>query len=174
MARALAPLLLSLLMVAPAQAADPPPTGFFTFSFVVELPGPVDEMYDALTGDISGWWDHTQSEAPLSLEIQAQPGGHFLEIFDETGDGVIHATVTYAQRGKKLRMVGPFGLAGHAIEMVTTYELEPLPEDRSRLTVTVHAAGEVHPGWDEIVEQTWRHFIEDRFLPWVTAGKHRQ
>ena len=165
-------LTLVVLAVAPAQGADPPPTGSFTFSFAVELPGPCKEMYDALTGDISGWWDHTMSEAPVSLEIQARPGGHFIETFDESGDGVVHATVTYAQRGKMLRMVGPLGLAGHAIEIVTTYELEPLPEDRSSLTVTVHAAGEVHPGWDEIVEQTWHHFIDDQFLPWVTAGKH--
>jgi hypothetical protein len=114
------------------------------------------------------------SGAPLRLEIEPHPGGRFLETFDATGDGVVHATVTYAQRGKKLQMMGPLGLAGHAIHMVTTYDLEPLDPGRSRLTVTVHAAGEVHPGWDEVVLATWRHFIDDRFLPWVTAGKHRE
>ena len=165
--------LLLVLLTAMAVLAEAPPTGSFAFSFNVELPGPADEMYDALTGDVSGWWDHTMSGSPLSLELQAWPGGHFLETFDETGDGVIHATVTYAERGKKLMMVGPLGLAGHAIHMVSTYELESLEDGRSRLTVTVHAAGEVHPGWDEIVAKTWHHFIDDQFVPWVTAGKHR-
>ena len=174
MARVSTTLLLALLITAPALAVTPPPTGSFNFTFAVDLPGPPDEMYDALTGDISGWWDHTMSDAPLSLELQAWPGGHFLETFDDTGEGVIHATVTYAQRGQKLMMVGPLGLAGHAIHMVTTYEMEQLEGGRSRLTVTVHAAGEVHPGWDEIVLQTWHHFIDDRFLPWVTAGNHRE
>jgi len=166
--------LVILTLVAGLAAADTPPTGSFSFTFTVDLPGPADEMYDALTGDISGWWDHTMSGDPVSLELQAWPGGQFLETFDETGDGVIHATVTYAQRGKKLMMVGPLGLAGHAIHMVTTYVLESLEGGRSRLTVTVHAAGEIHPGWDEVVLATWHHFIDDRFLPWVTAGKHRE
>ena len=176
-----APLLVALLVVAPllvvparAELAEAPPTGSFAFSFAVELPGPPVEMYDALTGDISGWWDHTMSDDPVALEIQARPGGHFLETFDASGDGVVHATVTYAKRGEKLRMVGPLGLAGHAVHMVTTYELEALDGDRSRLTVSVHASGEVHPGWDEIVLATWHHFIDDRFVPWVTAGKHRE
>ena len=161
--------------LAPAQAAaDPPPTGSFAFSFSVDLPGPPEEMYDALAGDISGWWDHTTSGDPIALEIQARPGGQFLETFDESGDGVVHATVTYARRGEKLQMVGPLGLAGHAVHMVTTYDLEPLDGGRSRLTVTVHAAGEVHPGWDEVVLATWHHFIDDRFVPWVAAGKHRE
>jgi uncharacterized protein YndB with AHSA1/START domain len=168
-------LLVGLALISgPSRADEAPPTGSFAFSFAVDLPGPPEEMYDALTGDISGWWDHTMSEAPIGLEIQAWPGGFFLETFDETGDGVAHASVTDARRGKTLRMVGPLGLAGHAIHMVTTYDLEPLDGGRSRLTVSVHAAGEVHPGWDEVVLATWHHFIDDRFVPWVAAGKHRE
>jgi uncharacterized protein YndB with AHSA1/START domain len=168
--------LLALLTAAPAVAElqDPPPTGSFAFSFAVDLPGPPAAMYDALTGDVSGWWDHSMSGDPIALEIQARPGGRFIETFDASGDGVVHATVTYAKRGEKLQMVGPLGLAGHAVHMVTTYDLENLDGGRSRLTLTVHAAGEVHPGWDEIVLATWRHFIDDRFVPWVTAGKHRE
>jgi hypothetical protein len=162
-----------LLLAAVAVAAEAPPTGSFSFRIAADLPGSPDEMYDALTGDISGWWDHTMSEAPVSLVIEARPGGRFLEVFDESGDGVVHATVTYAHRGRMLRMVGPLGLAGHAVTMVTTYELAPLDQGKCRLTVTVHASGEVHPGWDAVVQRTWEHFIVDRFVPWVTAGKHR-
>jgi len=167
-------LVLSLLaggFVTAADAADPPPTGSFAFSFAVDLPGPPDAMYDALTGDVSGWWDHSMSGAPLALVIEPRPGGRFLETFDDSGDGVVHATVTYAKRGEKLQMVGPLGLAGRAIHMVTTWELAPLDGERSRLAVTVHASGEIHPGWDTVVEATWHHFIDERFVPWVTAGQ---
>lgn len=159
-------LMLIVVLAGSSLTAGEVPTGSFTFSFDVELPGSPEAMYDALTGDISAWWDHTMSGDPLRLEIQARPGGQFLEVFDESGDGVVHATVTYAQRGKLLRMEGPLGLAGHAIHMVTTYTLVPTAEG-SRLTVQVNAAGEVHEGWPEVVEQTWRHFIEGRFVPYI-------
>jgi hypothetical protein len=168
------PSLVALLMLVTTgvMAAETVPTGSFAFSFEVALPGTCEEMYDALTGDISGWWDHSMSGDPWRLVIEPQPGGRFLELFDESGDGCVHATVTYAERGKLLRMVGPLGLAGHAIDMVTTWTLTPA-EQGCRLEVQVRAAGEVHEGWPGIVEQTWHHFIEDRFVPYVEAGKHR-
>jgi hypothetical protein len=86
----------------------------------------------------------------------------------------VHATVADVERSEKLQMVGPLGQAGHAIHLVTTDDLEPLDPGRSRLTVTIQVAGEVHPGWDSVVLATWRHSIDDRFVPWVTAGKHRE
>ncbi len=167
-----ATIMLFMTLTMTATGGEAPLTGSFAFSFTTELPGQPDVMYDALTGDISGWWDHTMSGAPLRLEIEARPGGHFIEVFDDSGDGVIHATVIGAQRGKMLRLEGPLGLAGHAIHMVTTYQLEPMEGGRTRLTVQVHAAGEIHDGWAEVVEKTWRHFIEEQFVPWVTEGHH--
>lgn len=149
-----------------ATATEAAPYGTFAFSLEVDVPRSPEQTYDLLTGDISAWWDHTMSGDPLRLEIQPRPGGHFLEVFDASGDGVVHATVTQAQRGKLLRMVGPFGLAGYAVDMVTTYTLTAA-DTGCRLMVTVHAAGEVHEGWPEIVEKTWRHFIVDRFVPFV-------
>jgi hypothetical protein len=167
-------LVLMLLVTAAQATADgvqAHPHGTFAFAIAVDLPGTAEAMYDALTGDISAWWDHSFSGHPVRLEIEPYPGGRFIEIIDEAGDGVVHATVTAAQRGKLLRMEGPLGLAGHAIHMVTTYTLWPA-EAGSRLEVSVRGAGEVHEAWPAIVERTWRHFIEDRFVDHVTAGKH--
>ena len=77
-----------------------------TFSFEMNFSYPGDPVfvYDHLTGDISDWWDHSFSEKPYKLFIEARPGGGFYEIFDESGDGVKHATVIFAQRGHMLRM----------------------------------------------------------------------
>jgi len=147
--------------------------GAFSFSLTATLPDHTEAVFDALTGDIGGWWDHSQSEAPERLYIEARPGGGFWEIFDATGAGVRHAVVTYAQRGQRLRFEGPLGLAGHAILMVTTYELEALSADTTRLTVTVHGAGEMHEGWPKVIEKTWHHFIFERFVPFVESGRHR-
>jgi hypothetical protein len=149
-----------------------PNYGTFTFEQQLTLPGPPDIIYDALTGDISDWWDHSFSEKPYKLYLEAKPGGGFYEIFDESGDGVLHATVTAAQRGKLLRFVGPLGLAGNAIDLVCTYTLEPVEHDSTKLALSVHAAGEKQPDWPPVVEKVWQHFLFEQFKPYVEAGKH--
>ena len=151
------------------RAAESLPTGAFSFALARTLPGATDAIYDALTGDISGWWDHSISTDPLRFYIEARPGGGFWEIFDASGDGVRHAEVIYAERGSLLRMEGPLGLTGHAITMVTTYELQPVGSDSTLLTVRVHGAGEMHESWPELIEKTWQHFIDDRFQPYIAT-----
>jgi len=74
-------------------------TGAFQIVQEVVLPASPEAVYDAATGDISGWWDHHVSDHPKKLYIEAKPGGGFWEIFDDSGDGVLHATVIYAERG---------------------------------------------------------------------------
>jgi hypothetical protein len=93
-----------------------------------------------MTGDISGWWDHSFSESPKALYIEAKPGGGFYEIFDDSGDGVLHATVIMASRGKMLRFEGPLGFSGHGMTTVTTWAYEP-HEDGTQLRLTVNAMG---------------------------------
>ncbi len=151
----------------PRQNCPPAPSGS---RFGVTLPGTPTQIYDTVTGDISGWWDHTMSDHPARLEIEPRPGGGFWEIFDDSGDGVRHAVVTYAKRGEVLRFEGPLGLTGHALHMVTTYTLAAAGADSTRLTLAVQAAGELDPRWPAVVEQTWRHFIFERLQPYVAAG----
>jgi hypothetical protein len=183
MTRVLSSLFL-LLVVAPsisAQTTNPkpaptsPPYGTFAFTDEVTLPGTPETIYDAITGDISGWWDHSFSKKPYKLFIEPKPGGGFYEIFSERGDGVLHATVTYAERAKTLRFVGPLGLAGRAIDLVTTYGFAPVGADSTKLTLAVHGAGEMETGLDTMVRGVWRHFLFERFRPFVegTVRKSR-
>jgi len=145
----------------------------FKFEFEITLPGSPEVIYDAITGDISGWWDHKFSENPARFFIEAKPGGGFWEYFDEKGEnGVLHARVIYADRGKFLRMDGPLGLSGQAIQMVHTYSLTKVKPDSTQLKLSVHAAGEMDDSIAPIVEKVWRHFIIDQFKPYVEAGKH--
>ena len=141
--------------------------GVFSFDKEVTLPGIPEEIFDAVTGDISGWWDHSVSEDPLEFYIDPVPGGGFWEIFDEEGNGILHATVTAADRGKLLRFDGPLGLAGKAIHLVTTYTFEIVGEDSTLLKVSIHAAGEIAEGVPELVESVWDHFIFERLKPYV-------
>jgi hypothetical protein len=151
----------------------PQPAGGFSFNLDTTVPGTPEEIFDALTGNIGGWWDHTVSESPLRLYIEPKPGGGFFERFDESGDGVRHAVVTAASRGELLRFEGPLGLAGNALLMVHTYELKPVGTGSTHLTVTVRATGEVQEGWAEAVEGVWHHFIDERFVPYIESGRHR-
>jgi hypothetical protein len=146
----------------------------FSFDKQVTLPGTPEIIFDAVTGDISGWWDHHMSENPKELFIEPTPGGGFWEIFDDEGNGVLHAKVIYADRGKMLRFDGPLGLSGKAIQIVTTYKFEPVGTDSTLFKVSVHAAGEVDEGIPAIVEKVWEHFIFEQLEPYIKSGKHLQ
>lgn len=145
----------------------------FTVAQELFLPVPPEEAYDAMTGDISGWWDHSFSEEPAALFIEPKPGGGFVELFDESGDGVLHATVTYADRGKLLRLVGPLGLAGNPFTMVMTFVFEPA-KGGTTVKLTAVSMGEMQDGWDAAVDGVWHHFLFERLKPWVEAGNHRK
>ena len=144
----------------------------FSFDKQVTLPGTPEMIFDAVTGDISGWWDHPMSEHPKKFFIEPIPGGGFWEIFDDEGNGVLHATVIYADRGKMLRFDGPLGLSGKAIQIVTTYQFEPVGTDSTLFEVSVHAAGEVDEGIPAIVERVWEHFIFEQLKPYIESGKY--
>jgi hypothetical protein len=146
----------------------------FSFGKEVTLPGTPEIIFDAVTGDISGWWDHTMSENPVSFYIEPIPGGGFWEMFDDEGNGVLHATVIYADRGKLLRFDGPLGLSGQAIKLVTTYTFSPVGTDSTLFKVSVHGSGEVMEGLPKIVEGVWEHFIFEQLQPYIIAGKHLQ
>ena len=172
-------LALAALVAGNAAAQEPaaierPEVGAFAFEHVLMLPGAPEEIYDAATGDISGWWDHSLSGGPARLILEPWPGGRFLEVFEEgSRDGVVHATVTIARRGELLRFEGPLGLTGHAIRGVHTYRFEPAG-DSTRMTVSVHMSGELANEWPEVVERAWRHFLFERFAPYVERGAHRE
>ena len=165
-------LLLAISSVLIAQENKKAKYDVFSFDKEVTLPGTPETIFDAVTGDISGWWDHSFSDSPKKFFIEARPGGGFWEIFDEKGNGVLHATVIYSDRGKILRFNGPLGLSGKAIQVVTTYTFNPVSSDSTMFKVSVHAAGEVDEGVPEIVESVWNHFIFEQLEPYIKSGKH--
>ncbi|MEW5701974.1 MAG: hypothetical protein AB1792_07075 [Candidatus Zixiibacteriota bacterium] len=153
-----------------AAIRDSSSTGF-TVIHELDLPGVPTTIFDAMTGDISGWWDHSFSESPRALYIEPKPGGGFYETFDASGHGALHATVTYADRGKLLRFVGQLGLSGQPLSMVHSVEFAPLGTDSTRVTLTVRAFGQIAAGWATAVDGAWRHFLFERFKAYVENGR---
>jgi uncharacterized protein YndB with AHSA1/START domain len=165
---------LAVAMARSPVSAQVKPASVFSFSFEVTLPATPVEIYDALTGDISGWWDHHFVEKPYRLFIEAKPGGGFTEIFDASGDGARHATVILAERGKRLRFDGPLGLSGQAIQTVTSYDLASSGRGSTTLTVSVHGSGEIDDKIPGVVEKVWKHFILERFKPYIESGAYKK
>lgn len=152
----------------------------FEFDLTVALPVMRADVWQALTGDVSGWWNQRFSETPDRLVLFPRPGGAFWEYFDRDGaTGVEHAEIIVAQPPEGLVMTGPFGFSGNAVEMVVTYALEPVAEEElsgdldrtgSILTVTVTVFGVYKDGWDTDARAVWRHLIEDRLKGYLEAG----
>lgn len=163
--------LVLLIILVSCQPAPRPVQSSFQFEHQLTLPGDPAEIYDAISGDISGWWDHSFSDNPYKLYIEAKPGGGFYEIFDKSGDGALHATVILAQRGKILRFEGPLGLSGRAINLVCTYNFQDAEGDSTILKLEVSMSGEADESVCETVKQVWHHFLFDRFQPYIENGK---
>jgi hypothetical protein len=155
----------------PGALAEPSawtPRGY-TFELEVTVPAQAEVAWDAFTGDVSPWWDHHFAKAPKALTIAREPGGSFLEIFDEDGHGAEHARVTHAIRGRMLRLVGPLGLVGEGVDVDATLRFLG-NKDETQVRLTAHVTGKVTDDLAETVEQVWRHFLIDRYAAHVRGG----
>ena len=162
--------ILTLLLASPLHA-EPRVLQLAGFAFEVEttVTGTPEEAFGAFTAETLQWWDHHFATHPKQLYFEPRPGGGFMEIFDEAGNGARHATVIYAERPKMLRFVGPLGLAGKALDMVHTLRFTPAEGGGTKLHLEVHGFGEAEPGLPAMVEQVWRHFLVERFQPYMAA-----
>lgn len=168
--------LLSMLALMTQDAAAEPPAAFevqgFRSQIVVEIGAPVAEVFDAATGDISGWWDHSFSGNPAELVIEPRFGGRFYErvVAGEAG-GALHATVIYVDPPTRLRLDGPLGLSGRAVHLVSSWTLSEA-QGGTLFTVDLSLAGEVDADLAAAVTNVWDHFIRERLKAYVEAGCH--
>lgn len=147
-------------------------TGGFAITHVLTLPGTPESIYDTITGDLGPWWDHKFSKSPHAFFIEPWAGGGFYELFDADGNGVRHASVIWAERGKRLRFEGPLGLSGNGIVFVSTYDLSAVG-DSTRIAFSASAAGKFDPSWPGVVDGVWKHFLFEALKPYVESGKNR-
>ena len=162
----------SLFIIVVSAVAEPTefPIKGFTITEQVMLPVAPARAFELMTGDISGWWDHHFVDYPRRLYIEPKAGGGFYEMFDDKEHGAKHATVTYADPGKRLRFEGPLGLAGRAVTNVTTWDYEPVG-DSTRVTCTVNLSGQIDADFAKVVEGVWHHFLLEQLQPWVIRNK---
>lgn len=140
------------------------PFGAFAFQQSVQLSLPPMEAYQRFL-EVDAWWDHTFSGNPARFYIEPRPGGGFYEIFDEEGNGVLHATVIFVSEGKTLRMRGPLGFSGYALDLVFTLEFTET-EGGTRVDLDLRGMGELEEGWAAAIQGVWHHFLVERYLPY--------
>ena len=176
---ALLPFLFGALALAPGRvAADVTEFPVRGVTLVKELtvPVPPAEAWDLFTGDVSGWWDHTFSGKPYRLVIDRTVGGGFWEYFDAEGHGVKHAEIQWAEPGKVLKMRGPLGFSGKAVDLVHTFVFAPDGPDGAgtRITLTLNALGQLDEDGVAALDQVWDHFLLERYRGYVLARADRK
>ena len=76
-------------------------TGAFQVQQELILPASPEAVYDAMTGDISGWWDHSFLPASEeTLHRSRNPAAASRKLSTMRAMASLHATVIYADRGK--------------------------------------------------------------------------
>ncbi|MCB9570007.1 MAG: SRPBCC domain-containing protein [Myxococcales bacterium] len=156
---------------AASAAADEelPAARTFSFALAVDVPAPPERAYHYFTADVGRWWDHTFAASPRALVLEAVAGGAFYEVMDERGAAAEHARVITAIPGELLRMVGPLGLAGAALELVCTLRFSERPGG-ARVDLEVAGMGAVDRATAGAIEAVWRHFLEEAYRPYVEAA----
>jgi len=115
----------------------------------------------------------TFTATPKKLYIEPRPGGGFYEIFNDAGEGALGATVTYAERAKRLRFTGPLVLSGKVADFAVTYDLAPDP-DGTRFHLTVNIAGQLPDGVEKIVDSVWHHMLVEQLKPYLESQEYKQ
>ncbi|MBX3120147.1 MAG: helix-turn-helix domain-containing protein [Fimbriimonadaceae bacterium] len=133
----------------------------------IVIGGAPDTVYKALTENIGAWWSHSFSDAPKHITLEPFPGGRFFEEFE--GGGGLYATVTYAEPGKELRMLGPMGMSG-AVAGYVEYRLEAEGKD-TRLKLSHRVVGEVTDERKSLYTTGWNALLTQRLKPFVENGE---
>lgn len=173
MTSAIAILALLAALQQSAQIERFEPQGFRT-QIGVTIAAPVEEVFEAATGDVTGWWDHSFWPDPAEMVIEPEFGGRFYERFEDGSEnGVLHARVIFVRAPYELRLHGPLGLSGRAVDMVTSWTLAQTEDgEGTQFDIALHLTGEIDEELAGVVRSVWVHFIDGRLKPYVEAGCH--
>ena len=164
-----------LSIIAALLVHDPVVSEFEVLGFrttqTIEINAPREAVWDAATGDVLPWWDHTYSGGPAELVIEPTFGGRFYERFEAgSDDGMLHAEVIFANAPQTLRLHGPLGLTGRSYNLVTSWTLEATDDGRTLFTVDLAMHGEIDENLAGIVHGVWTHFIGTRLKTYMETG----
>ncbi|RPF53254.1 SRPBCC domain-containing protein [Aquisalibacillus elongatus] len=136
----------------------------------INIKGSKEEVFKALTTDISKWWTYSVFDGEnTTLTLDAKPGGLFLETNEE--GGALWGTVTYVKENEELRLNGLLGMKG-AVDSAYSYTLEQ-DGDYTTLKLSHHAVGLLDPEWHKMHNEGWQELLGDFLKDYVEKGKVR-
>ena len=134
---------LAMLAAAPASAevVRSSPNGF-EVRHAVDVPLSPQRAWTAFE-QVGSWWDgeHTYSGNAANMRMALSIGACLCEIFEETGGGIEHLRVVYADPHKRAVLTGGLGpLLYEAVAGVMDIKVDPAAGG-SRVTMTYKVAG---------------------------------
>ena len=134
----------------------------------VTIEAPREAVWKALTGNIGQWWAFRLTDESAEMSLDARIGGIFME-HRGNGEGAIWGTVIYLKKAEILRLSGPLGMIGRAVNSVYCYELE----DRAGNTLiklTHSAFGDIDPEHGPDHEKGWRTLLDTYLKGYLEDG----
>ena len=113
-------------------------------------------VYQALTHDISAWWDPDASWGKGKLVLEPKVGGRMWEDFGN-GEGALFGIVTYVEQNKKLEIEGDHGL-GSGVQGYIRFELVP-QEEGVLLKFSHRAFGEISERSRQRFPEGWQQLL---------------
>lgn len=142
-------LLLISPMTAPAEVKNLGPGGF-TSHHQRHFAAPPADVFAAMTGRISEWWDgsHSWSADAGNLYVDASPGGCFCERLPG-GGWVEHLRVVYLAPNQAIRFKGSLGpLLDLGLNGTMAWQLAPATDGGTDLTWTYIVNGYLEGGFE--------------------------
>jgi uncharacterized protein YndB with AHSA1/START domain len=126
-----------------------------------------ERVFEAMTDGVNSWWAHGYQSPQSTVHLEPYAGGRFYEDFGPERGSAFYATVTYWDRGKKLRLMGPMGMSGPVVGTMT-FDLEP-EAGGTRVKLSHQIMGAVDEetrqgytsGWQELLGDHLRRFVEE-------------
>ena len=126
-----------------------------------------ERVFEAMTDGVNSWWAHGYESPRSTVHLEPQAGGRFYEDFGPGRGSAYFATVTYCDRGKKLRLMGPMGMSGPVVGTMN-FDLEP-EAGGTRVKLSHQIMGAVDEetrqgytsGWRELLGVHLRRFVEE-------------
>jgi uncharacterized protein YndB with AHSA1/START domain len=128
-------------------------------------------IFEALTTGINAWWMHMFETPTATIHLEPALGGRFYEEAGQGMEGILYATVTYLEPGKKLSMTGPMGSDG---PVLGTVDYELIPEGHgTRLKVSHRMIGAVDENIRASYTEGWHVLLDNRLKQYVEQGQER-
>lgn len=146
------------------------PATVFCVRCEVRIDAPRAAVWEALVGDVSGWWHPAYQVRPDNRGIRLEPvaGGHLVEDWGD-GEGLVWGEVVVVKRHETISVCGDTaGQWGGPSRSFMTWELEPDGDHATRLRFVQEGFGRatdetvknLDGGWIYLFEECLKRFVE--------------